>query len=179
MDIQVISKGGSTGTLTYGKLSFPCALGKSGIIREKREGDHATPIGRYPLRRLLFRADKSPAPDCNLLTQEIKPSDGWCDDPDNTLYNRPVELPFDGRHEKIWRDDDLYDFVVVLGHNDSPPVPGMGSCIFMHIAQSDYSPTEGCIALKKQDMILLLSELSPESHIVIHPKAVNTGSFGP
>ncbi len=169
MDIHVTSKGGPTGTLTYGEMEFHCALGKSGVLPDKCEGDHGTPIGRFPLRRLLYRSDKVSPPACRLVKQEITVSDGWCDDPENPFYNQPVKLPFEGRHEKMWREDNLYDLVLVLGHNDSPPVPGAGSCIFMHIAQDDYGPTEGCIALKKQDMALLLSDLDPDSQIVIHP----------
>lgn len=169
MDIHVTSDGGSTGLLTYGKLQFHCALGKTGVVQEKREGDHATPIGRFPLRRLYYRADKLTAPTCRLPMQITEKSDGWCDDPQSPQYNRAVKLPFDGRHEKMWRQDDLYDLVLVLGHNDSPPVPDGGSCIFMHVAREEYQPTEGCVALKKQDLIRLLAEIDPESHIIIHP----------
>jgi L,D-peptidoglycan transpeptidase YkuD (ErfK/YbiS/YcfS/YnhG family) len=169
MDIQVSSVSRSRGKLTYGSLEFDCALGKSGITTDKREGDHGTPAGRYLLRWLFYRADKLHDVQTLLPQQQISKNDGWCDDPEQLHYNRYVQLPFSGRHEKLWRDDELYDLIVVLGHNDSPVIPGAGSCIFMHVASADFDPTEGCIALKRDDLLLLLTEIDPECWIDIKP----------
>ncbi|USG61437.1 L,D-transpeptidase family protein [Sneathiella marina] len=160
---------GSQGKLVYGPLEFDCALGKAGVTEEKREGDHATPVGRYLLRWLFYRADKISNIQSLLPQQKISTVDGWCDAPDHEHYNRYVRLPFEHSHEKLWRDDDLYDLVIVLGHNDSPAVPGAGSCIFIHVAQDQYGPTEGCVALKKTDLVELLAELDPECWIEIAP----------
>jgi L,D-peptidoglycan transpeptidase YkuD (ErfK/YbiS/YcfS/YnhG family) len=169
MDIQVRLVNGSLGKLVYGSLEFDCALGKTGITKEKREGDHATPAGRYLLRWLFYRADKIPNIQSLLPQQQISSFDGWCDAPDHEHYNRYVRLPFEHSHEKLWRNDDLYDLVIVLGHNDSPAVPGAGSCIFLHVARDQYEPTEGCVALKKTDLVELLAELDPECWIEIAP----------
>ena len=169
MDIHVSFVSGSRGTLTYGPLAFDCALGETGITNDKHEGDHSTPTGRYLLRWLFYRADKIPEVQSLLPQQQISKFDGWCDDPEKIHYNRYVQLPFTGSHEVLWRDDDLYDLIVVLGHNDSPAVTGAGSCIFMHIARGDFEPTEGCIALKKKDLLLLLTEIDPECWIDIKP----------
>ncbi|MCF8466331.1 MAG: L,D-transpeptidase family protein [Sneathiella sp.] len=167
MDIEVILKGASRGELKFGGLRFDCALGKTGITAEKREGDHATPAGRFPLRGLFYRPGKVPDIITALPRQEIGPLDGWCDDPDDAEYNRHVRLPCAARHERLWREDDLYDLVVVLGHNDAPAIPDAGSCIFLHVAAEDYGPTEGCVALKKEDLVTLLAAIGPETAINI------------
>lgn len=169
MDIEVRWREGSQGILSYGKLSFTCALGKTGITDKKREGDHATPIGRFPLRWLFFRADKVPELTSALPQQPISELDGWCDEPEHDRYNQYVRQPFEPSHEKMWREDNLYDLVVVLGHNDAPATPGLGSCIFLHVAKPDYAPTEGCVALNKNDLLELLSTIKAETHIHILP----------
>ena len=104
----------------------------------------------------------------------ISAQDGWCDDPDDPAYNRPVVLPYPARHERMWRSDHLYDLVCVLAHNDDPPRPGLGSAIFLHLAQPDYAPTEGCIALSRPDLETLLAEAAPGSALAVastlHPR---------
>ena len=156
------------GWLEAASRRWRCALGHGGVRRDKREGDGATPAGRLPLRRLLYRRDRlSEAPSTALACDAIARDDGWCDDPDDPAYNRPVRLPFAASHEKLWREDGLYDVVVVLGHNDDPPVPGLGSAIFLHVAPPDYGPTEGCVALALDDLLALLSECGSETVLVV------------
>jgi L,D-peptidoglycan transpeptidase YkuD (ErfK/YbiS/YcfS/YnhG family) len=151
----------------WGELSFRCALGRGGLAREKREGDGATPIGAWPMRRLLYRSDRIERPATRLPFLEIGPEDGWCDDPADPAYNRPVRLPYPGRHERLWREDALYDLVVVLGHNDDPVVPGGGSAIFLHLARPDYGPTEGCVALARADLTRVLAEAEAGDRVVV------------
>lgn len=131
-----------------------CALGKGGIrpAEAKREGDGATPAALLPLRRVLYRADRGPAPRCAVPVEPLAPADGWCDDPAHPLYNRPVPLPFDASHERLWREDGVYDVIGVLGWNDAPPERGRGSAIFLHLAREDFAPTEGCVALGARDL---------------------------
>ncbi len=124
-----------------------CTLGRGGVRRDKREGDGATPVGLFAPRRVLFRPDRIAPPVSGLPVAPIRPDDGWCDDPDDPAYNQPVRLPYPGRHERLWRDDALYDLVIVLGYNDAPVVPGRGSAIFLHLARPDGGPTDGCIGL--------------------------------
>ena len=155
------------GWLECGDQVFRCSLGRHGVTNEKREGDGATPAGTFPLRRLLFRSDRLKLPNCNLTSSTIQFNDGWCDDPNNPAYNRPVTLPQEFSAERMWRDDHLYDLVVILGHNDDPIVPGLGSAIFLHVASGGYDPTEGCIALAKEDLLTVLEEVSPKSYIQI------------
>jgi L,D-peptidoglycan transpeptidase YkuD (ErfK/YbiS/YcfS/YnhG family) len=123
----------------------------------KREGDGATPAARLALRRVLYRADRVPAPACALAVEPLAPEDGWCDDPADRAYNRPVRLPFDGRHEALWRADAVYDIIGILGWNDDPVERGRGSAIFLHLARPDFSPTEGCVALAEPDLRRVLA----------------------
>lgn len=159
------------GFLQFGGLRFRCALGKGGVLPEadKREGDGATPLGRYPIRQVWYRADRlGQAPQTRLPLRALKPEDGWCDDTgDLDHYNRHVTLPYPGSHEKLWREDHVYDVIVELGHNDDPPVPGMGSAIFMHVARADYSGTEGCVALALADLLALLAVVKPSTHLYL------------
>lgn len=136
-----------------------CALGKGGVIaaEDKREGDGKSPLGTWAIRRVLFRPDKGEAPQTGLPTKALERDDGWCDAPGDPAYNRAVKLPHPASAEQMWREDDVYDLVCVLAHNDDPPVPGLGSAIFMHLAKPGYTPTEGCVALSREDMLELLA----------------------
>mgnify|MGYP000362339299 CR=1 FL=1 len=168
MDIEITDIDGSRARLRFGDLVFDCALGKTGIRTTKREGDQATPAGRFPLRQLYYRPDKfHTAPVCALPTQEMEMLDGWCDAPEHERYNQHVRLPFGASHEKLWREDDVYNLVVMLGYNDDPVVSGAGSCIFMHVARENYAPTEGCVALAQDDLLSLLATIDTSTEIVI------------
>lgn len=136
-----------------------CALGKSGVVAasDKREGDGKSPLGVWGIRRVLFRPDKGGSPQTRLPTKALERDDGWCDAPGDPAYNRPVKLPHPASAEQMWREDEVYDLVCVLAHNDDPPVSGLGSAIFLHLARPDFTPTEGCIALSREDMLDLLS----------------------
>jgi len=157
------------GWITGADIHVRAALGRSGVIAadDKREGDGATPTGRYPVRRVLYRADRGAAPQTRLPIRALREDDGWCDAPNDGAYNCAVRLPFTASHERMWREDDLYDIVVVLGHNDNPPVPGSGSAIFLHCKRGDYQPTEGCVALDNADVRRFLKQTQPGDHIVI------------
>jgi L,D-peptidoglycan transpeptidase YkuD (ErfK/YbiS/YcfS/YnhG family) len=147
--------------------TWRCALGKGGVRSDKREGDGATPVGCFALRRVLYRPDRLDAPPTGLPVGPISADDGWCDDPHHPDYNRPVKLPFAASHERMWRDDHLYDVVVVIGHNDAPPVPFMGSAVFVHLARPDWGPTEGCVALAREDLLAFLAGVGPGDEIEI------------
>lgn len=155
------------GLVSWGRRRVPCALGRAGILAVKREGDGATPVGRFALRRLFYRADRRPRPETGLPTRPITPGLGWCDDPASPAYNRLVRLPCPWRHEDLARDDGLYDLLVVLGHNDAPPEPGAGSAIFMHLAKPGYAATEGCVALAEADLVDLLKAAGPGDWLTV------------
>ena len=160
-------KNPARGTLVCGNASYPCALGRSGVSKTKTEGDGATPVGTFPLRRVFFRPELLDWPETKLPVAPIDPNDGWCDAPASPEYNKLVRMHFPESAEYLWRDDHVYDLIVVIGYNDAPVVPGKGSAIFMHIAKPDYAPTEGCVALALEDLSAVVKHLDASSLITI------------
>lgn len=148
----------------------PCALGRGGIQPTKREGDGVTPVGDWPIRRVLYRPDRVDTPETALPVRPIAPDDGWCDAPADTNYNRPVKKPYPASHEDLWREDHLYDIIVILGHNDDPPVPHAGSAIFLHVAKPDFGPTEGCVALPLETLQRFLRTCRPGDRLSVRPE---------
>ena len=146
------------GLLRFQGRTVRCALGAGGIRAIKQEGDGATPVGLLPIRRILWRADRGQRPATTLPAEPIAPDDGWCDDPTHRDYNTRIRLPHAARHERLWRDDAVYDVIGVLGWNDAPVVRGRGSAIFLHLARPGLAPTEGCIALPEMDLRRFLAE---------------------
>lgn len=151
----------SRGILRFEDGEYPCALGRGGVQTAKREGDGVTPVGAFLLRQVFYRPDRLSLPASGLPIRALTRDDGWCDDPAHSDYNRLVKLPFEASHENMWREDNLYDVVVVIGHNDDPPRSGFGSAIFVHCATADYGPTLGCVALARETLIGLLPRLTP------------------
>jgi len=135
------------------------AIGRGSVRPLKREGDGGTPLGRFPVRLVLYRADRISRPRTPLPVRAIRATDGWCDDPADRNYNRLITLPSTQSAERLKRDDDLYDLVLVLGYNDRPRIKGKGSAIFVHLAREGHTPTEGCIAFSRADLLAVLAEL--------------------
>jgi L,D-peptidoglycan transpeptidase YkuD (ErfK/YbiS/YcfS/YnhG family) len=160
----------SPDTASWGGKRLRCAVGRGGFSADKHEGDGATPIGTWPMRRLLWRPDRLAPPSTGLPVEAIARAQGWCDDPADPAYNRPVALPYAARHERLWRRDRVYDLVVVLGYNDDPPEPGRGSAVFLHLARSDFRPTEGCVALARKDLLGVLAGADPSSRVIVAPR---------
>lgn len=158
--VRSLSPRATRGVLTYGNLSFPCVFGFAGRRVGKREGDNASPIGTFTLRSVRYRPDRLLRPRTGLTIKPTRPDDGWCDTPRDRNYNRPVRLPYPVRCEKLWRDDGLYDAMIILNHNERPRVHGAGSAVFIHVVRPGMTPTEGCIALQKPHLIRLLEAIS-------------------
>ncbi|MGD0634494.1 MAG: L,D-transpeptidase family protein [Beijerinckiaceae bacterium] len=153
------------GHLQAGSITLPCALGKSGISHHKREGDKATPAGSFRLLYGYYRRDRGPRPQSAVPLIALRPDLGWCDDPESALYNTPLTLPARQSHEEMWRQDGLYDLVLVLDYNLDPRRRGKGSAIFLHcartgLAASDLKPTLGCVALPQAVLRRLLPRLA-------------------
>lgn len=165
----MILRAWSDGRFELGEAVVRCALGRAGVApaEAKHEGDGATPLGAWPLRRALYRPDRLAPPRTALPVSAIGPDDGWCDDPGHPDYNRPVRLPHSASCERLWQEDHLYDLLVVLGHNDDPPRPGLGSCIFLHLAREGFPPTEGCVALAGEDLKRLVAAARPGDRLEI------------
>jgi len=166
MDLRVtVAADGAV--LDWGQGPRRAAIGLPGIALKRGEGDGITPVGAFPVREIFYRADRIPRPDTRLLLRAIEKDDGWCDAPDDTNYNKLVKLPYPASAERLWREDHLYDLIVVLGYNDDPVVPGKGSAIFLHLARPDYSHTQGCVALAYDDAVAAIEQLMPGDRVVI------------
>jgi L,D-peptidoglycan transpeptidase YkuD (ErfK/YbiS/YcfS/YnhG family) len=160
--MTVIRVDSAAGRLRFGAIDMACTLGRSGPCPadSKREGDGCTPLGIWPLRGVLLRPGRVEAGGIRLPWRWVRQGDGWSDDPADPAYNRPVHLPRPFSAETLLREDEAYDVIIVLGHNDVPPVPGKGSAIFFHLSEG--RPTAGCIAVDRDDMLKLLPLLSPD-----------------
>lgn len=159
--MNVIRVDTGAGRLSFGDIDMACTIGRSGACaaEDKREGDGCTPLGTWPVRGVLLRPGKVAADGIRLPWRWVRTGDGWSDDPADPAYNRPVHLPRAHSAESLLREDDAYDVIVILGHNDAPPVPGQGSAIFFHLSEG--RPTAGCIAVEREDMLRLLPLLAP------------------
>lgn len=134
------------------------SIGKNGIIpaEDKVEGDLKTPKGHYKVTHGFYRPDKIDCPKSIIPFTAIEPNFGWCDDPSHPFYNQKILKPLDASYEDLWRDDDVYDLILVTDHNTNPIVPGKGSAVFIHIARANFEPTAGCLALPKQDLLRIV-----------------------
>ncbi len=156
------------GVLVHGNWVRPCAIGRGGIGLKKSEGDGVTPVGTYAIQSGFIRRDKLPFFKAAIPLVAITPQMWWCDDASSMQYNTLMRAaPPQGHEERLMRADDLYDIVLVIGYNNAPAVRGKGSAIFMHIAREGLSPTAGCVALAKKDMLQLVKRLGTKAHIVI------------
>ncbi len=160
---------GHIGRLRIGVMDMPCALGRSGAVAIKREGDGATPAARMRLTGLRVRRDRVPGPACPLPSHPIGRRDGWCDDPRDGRYNRLLRLPGAASAEALWRDDRIYDVIGILDWNLRPRIRGRGSAIFLHLCRPGFQATEGCIALRRGDLIRLLASCGPRPVFDVAP----------
>jgi L,D-peptidoglycan transpeptidase YkuD (ErfK/YbiS/YcfS/YnhG family) len=146
---------------------IPVALGRGGILANKREGDGGTPRGTFHPRRLWWRSDRHPRPRTFLPVRNIGPADGWCEDPADRRYNRPIRLSDGDPGDRLRRDDHLYDFIIEIDHNTRPRMSGRGSAVFLHLARPQFAPTAGCVAMTRTAMLRLLHRLGRRTKIVI------------
>lgn len=156
------------GSLSAAEVHYPCLLGRAGITTRKREGDWATPAGHFPLLFGFWRADRLAIPATALPMRRITPRLGWCDAPAAAGYNRLLTLPSRHAHEKMHRDDTLYDICLVLDYNYSRRARYRGSAIFLHLT-ADKPHTAGCVALARAHMLQLLPRLTAGTLISILP----------
>lgn len=169
LHVRGLSMRATTGWASIGPLRFPCALGRTGRRLIKREGDGATPVGAFAVRRAFYRPDRLLRPRTLVPLTPLRPEFGWCDEVGDRNYNRKITHPYPASAERMWREDHLYDIVIVLSHNEKPRVQGNGSAVFIHVARPGYPPTAGCIAFQRPHLIRLLKVLRPGTIVRIAP----------
>ena len=153
--------------LYVGEKSFQCSVGLNGLSAVKYEGDRCTPLGEFKFKSVYYREDKIGKLDFLLPSHVILKNDGWCDDPKSIHYNKHISFPFEESAEHLYRNDDIYDVVYIIDYNTNPIIPGKGSAIFLHICDSNFRGTEGCVAIKKKDMMKLIKIINTETKIII------------
>ena len=153
-------------TLLYDEFKFKCSIGKNGKTTKKIEGDNKTPKGLYTLGPLYYRKDRLPKLSTKLKKIEIMKNFGWCDDVKSKFYNKPIKTNINVRHEKLYRNDKKYDLLIPIEYNSKKPKKNKGSAIFLHLT-SNYKKTQGCVAIKEKDMLILLNLINKKTKIKI------------
>ena len=157
-----------SGYLKYKNFRFRCALGKAGIGNKKKEGDNITPKGLYKIVKIYYRKDRIKKVSSKFKLIKITKNIGWCDDPNSEKYNQIINLPTKYSYEKLYRKDNVYDLILVLNYNMDPVIKKKGSAIFIHVAKKNYQSTQGCIALKKNNLMKLISKINKNIKIKIN-----------
>tara|TARA_B100001057_G_scaffold459067_1_gene508898 strand:+ start:1743 stop:2240 length:498 start_codon:yes stop_codon:yes gene_type:complete len=155
--------------LTYNNYKVKCAIGKRGIGDKKKEGDLITPKGQFKVKYILYRNDRVKF-STKLKKKIIKKNMGWCNDPKSKEYNKSVKLPFNFNYEKLYKKENIYDIILVINYNMNPIKRNKGSAIFIHIAKKNYKKTEGCIAIKKRELLKIVKEIKSNTKIKIFPQ---------
>ena len=153
-------------TLLYDEFKFKCSIGKNGKTTKKIEGDNKTPKGLYALGSLYYRKDRLPKLSTKLKKIEIMKNFGWCDDVKSKFYNKPIKINNNVRHEKLYRNDKKYDLLIPIEYNSKKPKKNKGSAIFLHLT-SNYKKTQGCVAIKEKDMLILIKLINKKTKIKI------------
>ena len=154
-------------TLLIDGFKFRCCIGKKGLTKNKKEGDKKTPKGIFEIENLYYRKDRLGKPITSLKCIEIEKDMGWCDDIDiPEKYNRRIKVEKKIKHEKLKRKDYKYDLLIPIKYNFNKPIPGLGSCIFIHLTKN-FKPTAGCIALHKNDFLIMLKLIKKKTKIKI------------
>ena len=154
-------------TLQIDNLTFKCCIGRGGLTKFKKEGDKKTPKGIFEIGNLYYRRDRIKKPVTSLKCIEIKSSMGWCDDINfPKKYNKLININKKIKHEKLKRKDHKYNLLIPIKYNFKKPIPGKGSCIFIHLTKN-YKPTAGCVGLTLNDFLIMLKVVKKNSKIKI------------
>ena len=154
--------------LYFQKYKLRCSVGKRGISIKKREGDKKTPKGEFRLKYILYRKDRIFKLKTKLKKIPINKKMGWCDDPNSDDYNKIINYPFKFSAEKLWKKENIYDIIIVIDYNLNPIIKNKGSAIFLHIAKKKYQPTNGCIAVNKKNIRLIISTINKKTKLKIY-----------
>jgi L,D-peptidoglycan transpeptidase YkuD (ErfK/YbiS/YcfS/YnhG family) len=143
-----------------------------GLGPVKKEGDIRSPAGIFALGT-AFGYAAQPLDGLKLAYLQLTPTVECVDDPTSTHYNRIVnraDVTPDWKSSEHMRDaGEAYVWGVVVDHNAtvpgaSQPVPGSGSCVFLHIWSGDGRGTTGCTAMAEPNLETLMTWLDPARH---------------
>jgi L,D-peptidoglycan transpeptidase YkuD (ErfK/YbiS/YcfS/YnhG family) len=154
--------------LYFNNYKLRCSIGKRGITFKKKEGDNKTPKGTFTFKSIFYRKDRIPNLKSIIKKEAITKNMGWCDDSNSKFYNKLIQFPFKNSAEKMWLTNKTYDIVLIIDYNFTPIIKKRGSAIFLHIARKNYTPTAGCIAISKKDMLFLITKINNKTKIIIN-----------
>jgi len=154
-------------TLIVEEFKFKCIVGKGGIRKNKTEGDFCTPSGKFKIGKLYWRPDRVNLPKTRLSTKKIRKNMGWCNDAKSQFYNKEIKINKKIKHEKLYRNDHKYDYLILIKYNFKKTIKNKGSAIFIHLTKN-YKPTAGCIAISKKDFLILLKLINKNTKILIN-----------
>ena len=163
MNIKLVNK-----FLYLGKYKLRCAIGKRGITYNKKEGDRKTPRGIFGFKSIFYRKDRINNLKTLIIKKKIEKNMGWCDDTSSQFYNKQITFPFKKSAEKMWLRNSMYDVLIVIDYNLKPVIKKKGSAIFLHVAKKNYSPTKGCIAVNKKDILFLIRKINKNTKLIIN-----------
>ena len=154
-------------TLKIDDFKFKCCIGKNGLKKNKIEGDKCTPKGTFKLGTLYYRKDKVKKPITSLKTKIIKRNMGWCNDSKKKNYNQEIKVNKNIKHEKLFRKDYKYNYLLIIEYNTKEIKPNKGSAIFIHLTKN-FKATAGCIALLQKDFLIMIKLINKKSTIKIN-----------
>ena len=154
-------------TLKIDDFKFKCCIGKNGLKKNKIEGDKCTPKGTFKLGTLYYRKDKVKKPITSLKTKILKRNMGWCNDSKKKNYNQEIKVNKNIKHEKLFRKDYKYNYLLIIEYNTKKIKPNKGSAIFIHLTKN-FKATAGCIALLQKDFLIMVKLINKKSTIKIN-----------
>ena len=152
--------------LIISSFVFKCSIGKNGLKKNKIEGDKSTPLGTFQLGDLYWRPDRVKKPETSLKCIPITKNMKWCNDENSKFYNKEFTKNIDIRHEKLFRRDYKYNYFILIKYNYKKVFKGKGSAIFIHLTKN-YKKTDGCVALKEKDFLILAKIINKKDKIKI------------
>ncbi len=161
------SKSKNIAYISYEKKKIICYVGKNGIGKKNREGDFITPKGCFKLLKVFYKEKKNLKIKSGIPLFKIKRKFAWCVDSRHKNYNSLVQKPIHCKFEELFRNDSLYDVIIVLDYNYPKPIKYKGSAIFLHCSEKRKKFTEGCLAVKKKDLLKMIELMSPSSKLII------------
>ena len=153
--------------LKFDEFEIKCSIGKNGVKKRRLEGDKTTPKGIFNFLKIYYRSDRVEKPTTKLKTKIITKKMGWCNDPNNKKYNQEIRVDKNISHEKLYRKDHKYDYLLIINYNIKKVIPYRGSAIFLHLTKN-YLPTDGCITVKKNDFLILIKFINKKTKIKIN-----------
>ncbi|SFQ33886.1 L,D-transpeptidase family protein [Parafilimonas terrae] len=161
--------------------SFPVTVGRSGLAKDahsviplndnlpvKQEGDGKSPSGIFKLWKVFSYHNLQ-----NLKMPFVQvDTNFYCvDDVNSRYYNQLIladtAIKDFNSFEHMKLSSNGYEYGVWVLYNSNPAIAGNGSCIFLHVWRDENTPTSGCTAMAKENMLKLIHWLDEKKNPVL------------